>query len=172
MTITPIDVPNGDEPARPERIKFVCEKIQESVRDYVNGRQNSRHYAFGLKFSSTLLATITAVLLGVKSISVVSLYEPWFSLGALITSAFATIATFWESFFESRWMWIFYSKFAARFQNIMDNFRYETSGNPGISEKRLAEIYNDLQGTLREANAEWVERRGAETRLAGAGAKP
>src|ERR1044072_1218347 len=91
--------------AAQQKLDLLKIKLDESIKFYASKRESSKARAFGLKITALFFSVSTTILLGLEGLG----HTVALKNSALFLSAFVTLLTAWEAFFNHRAMWVRYT---------------------------------------------------------------
>src|SRR6185436_10515130 len=108
-----------------EKLKLIENEIDDRVREFARKRRSDKHWAFGLKVSSVLLAATITVLLGLQ------LGDEWsepFKNIALVLGVLITVFNTYEAFYDYRALWVRRTVTLVHLYKLQRDFRFYKSG--------------------------------------------
>ncbi|MFQ5708412.1 MAG: SLATT domain-containing protein [bacterium] len=135
------------------KIKYFKENLNQRIESFKEFRQRMKQRAFVLKMLASLFAVTTTILLGLQGVAGSALLVV--KNLALICSAFVTLFTVWDGFFNYRARWIVYSDITSQLNNIKYELEYVTSGN-NLDEKRIDELHTKFLSVLNESTEQML----------------
>ncbi len=144
-----------------EKLKLIESEIDDRVREFARKRRSDKHWAFGLKVSSVLLAAIITVLLGLQ------LGDEWsgpFKNIALVLGVLITVFNAYEAFYDYRALWVRRTVTLVNLYKLQRDFRFYVSGvEPDeISKAALERFKNRLDEIMDSDLRNWLKLRDAD----------
>jgi hypothetical protein len=144
-----------------EKLKLIESEIDERVREFARKRKDDKHWAFGLKVMSVLLAAIITVLLGLQ------VGEDWGGVLkniALVFGALITVINAYEAFYDYRALWIRRTVTLVNLYKLQRDFRFYKSGaEPGEISGAVVEKFKERLDEIMDHDLRnWLKLRDAD----------
>jgi Protein of unknown function (DUF4231) len=107
------------------KIRYFQENLGQRIDSFKKFRQKSKQRAFLLKMLATSMSAATTIVLGLQGLEGNSLVAV--KNVALVFSAFVTLFSIWDSFFNYREQWIAYCNITAKLSSIKYKLEYMTA---------------------------------------------
>jgi len=144
-----------------EKLKLIENEIDDRVREFARKRRSDKHWAFGLKVSSVLLAATITVLLGLQ------LGDEWsepFKNIALVLGVLITVFNTYEAFYDYRALWVRRTVTLVHLYKLQRDFRFYKSGvaPDEISSAALERFKDRLDEIMDNDLRNWLKLRDAD----------
>jgi len=146
--------------------------LESSMHKYRDDSYHNRRKALAIRVILASSGAATTLLLGLKSSTLLTAYEPWLAALALTISATIPITTAVDAFCDFGWRWSLDRRTYHRIARILDDYDFETSGGKEMSGEVLDELYNRFRSALDDLASEGNERRQGIAGASGARSRP
>ena len=143
-----------------EKAKYLSEMLKTKGREYNTKRGENKRKALLFKLTITGFSGATTVLLGLQGIG----QEYLLRNSALLLSAWVTLLSTWDSFFNHRGLWTRYTTTCAALRAVESDLEYLLLKDDGMyTEEQIDELYERYQAIIQETN-QWWQRERSEDR--------
>jgi Protein of unknown function (DUF4231) len=123
------------------KVRYFQENLNQRIDSFKKFRQKSKQRAFLLKMLATSMSAATTIVLGLQGLEGTSLVAV--KNVALVFSAFVTLFSIWDSFFNYREQWIVYCNITSQLSNIKYKLEYITTGKANhFNEDEVDKLHN------------------------------
>jgi Protein of unknown function (DUF4231) len=112
-------------PTSESKVHYFKETLNQRIDSFKKFRQRSKQRAFLLKMLATSMSAATTIMLGLQGLEGESLVAV--KNTALVFSAFVTLFSIWDGFFNYREQWIVYCSITSQLSNIRYRLEYMTA---------------------------------------------
>jgi hypothetical protein len=151
----------SDNIATAGEIAFVRTQVQEAIDDLQKASRHNGRRAFCAKIFIVVASSTTTLILGLKSNSLFSENESYFSAAALFLSATIPILTSWDAFFDHHWLWVRFTTAGTGLHAVLDDLNYMTISAAPVAKEKLDTIYSRFRATIEETDSAWRQKRAA-----------
>ena len=140
--------------------KVSLPSTQDKSSDYNAKRRENKRKALLFKLTITGFSGATTVLLGLQGIG----QEYLLRNTALLLSAWVTLLSTWDSFFNHRGLWASYTTTCAALRAVESDLEYLLLRDDGMyTEEQTDKLYERYQAIIQETN-QWWQRERSEDR--------
>ena len=143
-----------------EKAKYLSRALKKTSSEYNAKRGENKRKALLFKLTITGFSGATTVLLGLQGIG----QEYLLRNTALLLSAWVTLLSTWDSFFNHRGLWARYTTTCAALRAVESDLEYLLLMDDGMyTDEQIDELYDRFQAIIQETN-QWWERERSEDR--------
>jgi len=143
-----------------EKAKYLFQVLKTKSSDYNAKRGENKRKALLFKLTITGFSGATTVVLGLQGIG----QEYLLRNTALVLSAWVTLLSTWDSFFNHRGLWARYTTTCAALRAVESDLEYLLLRDDGMyTEEQIDELYEHYQAIIQETN-QWWQRERSEDR--------
>jgi hypothetical protein len=139
-------------------LDFIRTQLRNNIDGFRLEARRNRRRALFIRMAAVILGALTTLLLGLKSSPLFVQYEAQLSAIALGLSATVPILTAWDTFFDSRWLWIRFTAAHTALHSILDDLNY-AARNGSVPEGTLDKFYDRLRGVVDQASDAWLDKK-------------
>lgn len=140
------------------KVKYLTENLNQQIEGFSRSRQTNKKKAFWLKMLAVSFSSATTILLGLQGLEVVAFVNAPVVVKnlALILSAFVTLFSTFDAFFNHRALWVRYTRTTSQLKSIKAELEYLSSdGVQNLNDEDIDRLFKKYQLTLEETNAFW-----------------
>ena len=143
-----------------EKAKYLSQVLKTKSSDYNAKRGENKRKALLFKLTITGFSGATTVVLGLQGIG----QEYLLRNTALVLSAWVTLLSTWDSFFNHRGLWARYTTTCAALRAVESDLEYLLLRDDGMyTEEQIDKLYERYQAIIQETN-QWWQRERSEDR--------
>jgi hypothetical protein len=144
----------------PQR-EHLAEVVSTQIVSFAARRQTNKKKAFWFKMLITSFSAGTTILLGLQGLETLFPSAPTVIKNmALVLSAFVTLFSAWDTFFNHKALWVRYTKTVTDLRSILSELEFLSSNTDSkVEGTDLDRLFRKYQSVLDETNSFWQNLR-------------
>ncbi|MDJ1483115.1 DUF4231 domain-containing protein [Cytophagaceae bacterium YF14B1] len=140
-----------------ETFLFLKKSISDRITSVNRNRLYYRRRSFYAFISTTILAALTTVLLGINSVDPDC--KEFIRIAALLISSVITIVNAYNSYFNHKELWLINNQALNRFYKLQFEIEFLEKGHENITPDKINELREEYQKIIDQLNSEWDRHR-------------
>lgn len=143
------------------KAKYLMDSLNQHLESFGKKRKENKDKAFWFKMFVTSFSAGTTILLGLQGLESITFFNAsiWVKNVALVFSAFVTLFSVWDTFFNHRALWVRYTKTITQLRGVKAELEYLSSNEGKVKEEDVDRLYQKFQTILEATNAFWQSLR-------------
>ena len=138
------------------KASYLSDLLLSQSKDFSKKRTENKAKALFFKLAVTSLSGATTVLLGLQGIG----HQNDLRNVALLLSAWVTLLSTWDSFFNHRGLWARYTATCTALRAIKSDLDYLLlNGDGAYTEQQIDELHDRYRSVIRDTNEWWNHER-------------
>lgn len=140
------------------RSAVLLSEVSKQVQHFGKDRRTNKRKAFWLRILGTIFSAITTILLGLQGVDGWSVVIKNF---ALFLSAFVTVISAWDSFYNHRGLWIHYKAIHTKLETLEASLKYliASAGGDEPSSDEVDRLFKRFEEIIEQSTRSWLELR-------------